>query len=96
MKLNKLTIINTSKEIFIKNKVSQAYLFGSYAKEQNNNASDIDFILDIGDNLDIEDLIKIANIKEQLEKAFNKEIDLVISPSKIFFEKNKNSIIPII
>lgn len=96
MNLNRLTIINISKEIFIKNHISQASLFGSYAKENNNNTSDIDFILDIGNNLKFEDLIKIADIKKELEKAFNKEIDLIISPSKKFFEKNKNSIISLI
>lgn len=90
MNLNRLTIINISKEIFIKNHISQASLFGSYAKENNNNTSDI------VNNLKFEDLIKIADIKKELEKAFNKEIDLIISPSKKLFEKNKNSIISLI
>lgn len=89
MNLNRLIIINISKEIFIQNHISQASLFGSYAKENNNNTSDIDFILDIGNNLNFEDLIKIADIKKELEKAFNKEIDLLFLHQKNSLRKIK-------
>ena len=46
---------------------------------------------DFGDaKLTFSDLVKIGEAKERLESLFNKEIDLVISPSNGFYEKIRN------
>jgi len=94
--LNREYIISESKNIFLKYDIHKAYLFGSYSKGTNKESSDIDFIIDFGDSITSGDLIKIADIKEELGKCFHKDIDLCISPSSKFIDKNKDSIISIV
>ena len=54
--------------------ISEMGLFGSYARGDYNEQSDIDILVDFDDRIDGFDYIRIAH---QLEDAFKKKIDLV-------------------
>lgn len=62
-------------------------LFGSYARETNDDFSDIDLTYKINHNIFFKDnafkkLAKIEEIKKELETIFHKKIDLVPENSK--------------
>jgi uncharacterized protein len=48
-------------------------LFGSFAKDQENDNSDVDIIIDISEP----DLFKLVHIKDDLENLLQKSIDIV-------------------
>jgi predicted nucleotidyltransferase len=71
--------------------VRKAYLFGSYARAEENSESDIDILIELEENVD---LFQFINIKLELEKLINKPVDLVssngISPRlKPYIDKDK-------
>jgi len=59
-------------------------LFGSYARGEENEKSDIDIIVDMPSNFDV-----YYDLKEYLQNAFNKEIDLGLEQNIRSFIKNK-------
>ena len=71
-------------------KVNKIGLFGSFAKEKNNENSDIDIIVDMPSNFDL-----YYDLKYHLESVFNKKVDLVLEKNirKYIKEKIKNEII---
>lgn len=77
-KLNKEEAIAQIKElvepIFKKYGVEKAYIFGSYARGDYNEDSDIDIII-VAKN--IKSLFIIGMILESLKQALNKEVDLI-------------------
>eukprot|EP00877_Chromochloris_zofingiensis_P008171 jgi/Chrzof1/3607/Cz13g02050.t1 len=90
-------VISTSRKVFLKYKVSKAYVFGSYAKGTNTSKSDIDFIVEFTNKkLDLDDLVTVSSIKEDLESSLSKEVDLIISPSNDFYKNVEDSIIRIV
>ena len=71
--------------------VLKAYLFGSYARNESSLESDIDFLLEMEDNAN---LFQLISIKLNLEKLFNRTVDIVttngISPRlKPYIDKDK-------
>jgi hypothetical protein len=54
--------------------IRKAGLFGSYARHEANKESDIDFVLDIPDELDF---AEVMGIQELLKQIFGKEVDIV-------------------
>ena len=68
---NIISIINTYLK---KEPVSKAYLFGSYARGENNELSDIDLLLELKSGVT---LFELASIKVNLESLTGKTIDLV-------------------
>jgi predicted nucleotidyltransferase len=67
--------INNLKEIFERNDVVYAGLFGSYAKDSAREDSDIDILIDYGSNE--KTLLEFIDLKLDLEEALNKKVDLV-------------------
>ena len=59
------------------NKVKSLFAFGSILKESFNEASDIDLVVEIDDNNPLSYSEKYFNLKFQLEKLFNRNIDLL-------------------
>ena len=59
-----------------KYKLKAVYLFGSYARGNANENSNIDFIVDTSDSL-ISTLFDLGGLYADLSEAFCKEIDLV-------------------
>ena len=62
-----------TRDIFNKNNVIRAYLFGSYANGTPCEESDIDIALDTGGNISF---LRVCGVIEELVQAFNKDIDL--------------------
>jgi len=83
-------LANQKKELEKKYPISELGLFGSFARGDNNEHSDIDILVDFNDRIDGFDYIKIAH---ELEDIFQHKIDLVsrkgIKPQYLaYVEKN--------
>ena len=71
------TNINTLVNLCKKHKVKELYLFGSILTANFNEKSDIDFLVEF-ENIDIlEYADNYFELKEKLEKLFDREIDLL-------------------
>ena len=68
------TVITTAKPILQKHNIKKAALFGSIVRGRATNDSDIDILIDAPDGFGYFDL---AGLKVELEKIFNREVDLV-------------------
>ena len=66
-------IENKSREIFQKNNVIRAYLFGSYAYGSPGDNSDIDMALDTGGNISF---LRVCGVMEELSQILEKKVDL--------------------
>ena len=82
-KENKLTIAKIKKiidEIIQKqekkNLIIKVYLFGSYARGEENENSDLDLRLETDDGLS---LIDVGNIRQDIVDATDKEVDLLVA-----------------
>ncbi|HOF02021.1 MAG TPA: nucleotidyltransferase family protein [Spirochaetota bacterium] len=73
--LDKSKIINIIKEILYKNEVKKAALFGSYARSDYDENSDIDIIIEF--NNDNKSLLDIIGIKQDIEDKINIKVDLL-------------------
>jgi uncharacterized protein len=70
--------INNIKTLFLKYNTKSAYLFGSMAKDNTNNESDVDFLYSFNDNLDYEAYSNnYFNLLYDLEKLLQKPVELV-------------------
>lgn len=80
------TIKKTIKPILNKYGVTDINLFGSYARGDAQTNSDIDIYCDKGN---IKNLIEQGIMEDELEKALNKEVDIVFSSSQMdpFFKE---------
>ena len=58
--------------------VERIFLFGSYARGDNNEASDIDFRIDKGN---IRGLFQLCGFKNQLEDMLGREVDVLTTQS---------------
>jgi len=80
MLLNRETILKflkEHKEMFqSKYQIKKLGLFGSYAKGEENHQSDIDILVDMPSSFDL-----YYDLKELLEEALNKSIDLGLEKS---------------
>lgn len=63
--------------ILKKYNIKKAYLFGSYARQEAKASSDIDIMI-VKEESNIVTLLNLAEFEEELEKALNKKIDIVI------------------
>ena len=66
--------------ILNRHQIDEVYLFGSYARGEANNNSDIDIYCNSGD---IKTLIEQHDLQDELEKVLNKKIDIVFIGSKM-------------
>ncbi|MBQ7873913.1 MAG: nucleotidyltransferase domain-containing protein [Oscillospiraceae bacterium] len=76
--------------------IKTIYLFGSYARNEATDTSDIDLIIDRAET-EIKSLFQLAEVYCELEKAFNKKIDVITldsiyqsiqMPSEKYFREN--------
>ncbi|MBE6142266.1 MAG: nucleotidyltransferase domain-containing protein [Erysipelotrichaceae bacterium] len=87
---NKVLTIKQIKErmlpIIKKHNINEVYLFGSYARGEANNNSDIDIYCDVGD---IKTFIDQGKFEEELEEALGKKVDVIFigSSSDEFFKR---------
>ena len=54
--------------------VSKAGIFGSYARGEQTAGSDVDFLINVDDGID---LIELIRLKTKLQKAIKKSVDIV-------------------
>ncbi|MGA2296595.1 MAG: nucleotidyltransferase domain-containing protein [FCB group bacterium] len=84
-------IINKIRDYFSTQPVEKVYLFGSYARSQQNKDSDIDLLLEFESNAKI-GLIQFSRMKLDIEKALNNKVDILtnksISPHILPFIQN--------
>lgn len=78
-----------------KHGVAKIWLFGSYARNEANESSDIDLLIEKGK---LETYIDIFRFQYEIEKCFNKSVDIVTTEAiqnEYFLLKNikKNSIL---
>jgi predicted nucleotidyltransferase len=77
-KLDRTEIINTISEYFMRNEhVSKAWLFGSFARGEDDYKSDIDIMIDVAKDSKFS-LFDLAEIQYQLEKNIPYKIDVVM------------------
>ena len=74
------------KPVMEKHGIKDVYLFGSYARGEANNNSDVDIYCESGD---VDTLFKEVDFKEELENALGKKVDVVTIGSRMhdFFRK---------
>ena len=72
--------------VFKKYKINEIYLFGSYARGEANNNSDVDIYCERGD---AQSFFDQDNLKEELVQALGKDADLVFVGSQMdeYFEE---------
>ena len=72
--------------ILAKHHIYEVYLFGSYARGEANNNSDVDIYCEKGD---IKSLLNHVALKNELKNALNKEVDVIFIGSIMdeFFEQ---------
>ena len=72
--------------VLAKHNIHEVYLFGSYARGEANNKSDVDIYCESGD---IKTLIDQGFLKDELESALGKEVDVIFTDTKLddFFEE---------
>ena len=66
--------------ILKKHNISEVYLFGSYARGEANNSSDVDIYCVSGD---IKTFIDQGYLEDELQEALGKEVDIVFIGSKM-------------
>ncbi len=72
--------------ILSKHHINEVYLFGSYARGEAKNTSDVDIYCESGD---IKTFIDQGFLEDELEEALGKEVDIIFIGSKMddFFKK---------
>lgn len=74
-----MNIQQTTANYFIDKPVLNVYLFGSYARNEQTNESDIDLLLEIDYAQKKVDLFDLYDWAEDLQKLFDKKVDLIPS-----------------
>jgi hypothetical protein len=74
--LNIETIKTKAVPIFKNFGVNQAYIFGSFARGEQKQSSDIDFLIEYDSNADFT-LFELVELKYALEEAFQRKVDVV-------------------
>ena len=72
--------------VLAKHNIHEIYLFGSYARGEANNKSDVDIYCESGD---IKTFIDQGFLQDELESALGKEVDVIFTDTKLddFFEE---------
>lgn len=85
LSLNKIKEI--VKPIALKYQVKEIYLFGSYARGEANDESDLDFLVFGGENFK---LTLIFSLAEELREAFQKNVDVFeiheVNQQSVFYD----------
>lgn len=68
-------IIDKTKPIFMNRSIKLAYVFGSYARGEETDCSDIDILIDYGSNT--MSMFELLYLKYDLQDVLQKKVDLV-------------------
>ncbi len=70
------------KELFIKHKIKNAYVFGSVLSDEFNNESDVDFLVNLKDDLDpVEAGGHLWDLEYELKDLLQRDVDLITERS---------------
>lgn len=72
--MNVQVITNKTNDILRAYGVKKAALFGSHARNEASETSDVDILVDLSSGMSLLDFI---GLKQELEEALNKKVDLV-------------------
>lgn len=64
------------KPVFLKYKIKKVYIFGSYARGEAREDSDIDIMI-VKDKSNINTLLDLTEFQEELQEILNKNVDVV-------------------
>lgn len=87
MVLTKENIKQVVQDYFKDKPVTKVYLFGSYARGEANENSDVDLIVDIDDSKKRLSLFDFLKLQVGIESSLNKKVDLV--ESHLFYPRIK-------
>lgn len=87
MILSKEHIRSTVQKYFSDKPVNKVYLFGSYARGDANENSDVDLIVEIDDSKKRLSLFDVIGLQLGIENSLNKKVDLI--ESHLFFPSAK-------
>lgn len=81
-------MIQTIRDYFATQPVQRAWLFGSYARGEEREDSDVDILVDFDDTVSLLGHVRIMN---ELKDLLNKDVDLVTNGTLLpFAEKTAN------
>ena len=81
-------MIQTIRDYFTTQPVQRAWLFGSYARGEEREDSDVDILVDFDDTVSLLGHVRMMN---ELKDLLNKEVDLVTNGTLLpFAEKTAN------
>ena len=67
--------------------IKKAYLFGSYARGEADEKSDVDIRIEKGDNNKLKSLIQVSGFRRKLEEVLFKKVDLItIMPKQALYD----------
>lgn len=72
--LNTNTIVDTARPVLMSAGATRASIFGSYARGEANEASDVDILIDVPDGMT---LFGLGRLKRLLENALGREVDIL-------------------
>jgi predicted nucleotidyltransferase len=75
-------MLQTIREYFATQPIERAWLFGSYARGEEREDSDMDILVDFDDSVS---LLKHVHIMNELRELLNKEVDLVTNGTLLPF-----------
>jgi predicted nucleotidyltransferase len=73
--MDKIKIKDIIKEILFEYNVKRASLFGSYARDDYDDNSDVDILIEFSD--DNKSLLDLIGIKQDIEERINKKVDII-------------------
>lgn len=81
-------MLQTIRDYFASQPVQRAWLFGSYARGEERDDSDVDILVDFDDHVSLLGHVRMMN---ELQDLLNKEVDLVTNGTLLpFAEKTAN------
>ena len=74
--------------------IRQAYLFGSYARGEATEKSDVDIRIEKGVNKNLETLLQVSGFRLKLEDALQKKVDLItLLPQQSLYDIFRNKVL---
>jgi uncharacterized protein len=86
-------IVQTVVRKYSKEEIKAIYLFGSYARGEATDQSDVDFLIEPGEKLDY---FKLGGLNEELREKLHRDVDTALIPGlspEILGEANKDKIL---
>lgn len=77
-------MIQTIRDYFTTQPIEKAWIFGSYARGEEREDSDVDLLVTLDSNANV-DLLQYVHIINELKRMLNKEVDMVVEGTLLPF-----------